>query len=713
MKKTLVGLIVAVVFALWLFDGFSLLTLDNLKLQQAALQSWTSESPWQASAIYFGIYTLVTALSIPGAVIMTLAGGALFGLLWGFVLISFASTLGATLAMLASRYLIRDWVCQRFSSMTQKVDQGIEREGKFYLFSLRLIPVVPFFVINLAMGLTKMRVREFWWVSQVGMLAGTLVYVNAGTELAKIESLSGILSPGLLGAFVLLGIFPFIARKGLEIYKTRKLYSKWSKPESFDRNVIVIGAGSGGLVSAYIAAAVKADVTLIEKHKMGGDCLNTGCVPSKALIRSAKQVHQILRSDEFGVKASVENINFKQVMERVHRTIEKIEPHDSIERYTGLGVDVIEGEARMLSPWEVEIQTESGSQTLTARSIIIATGARPRVPEIEGLEENDYLTSDTLWGVDSLPQKLVVVGGGPIGCELAQAFSRLGSQVTVVQRSSHLLPREDEDVQSVIESGFEHEGIGLQLSSDVIRVHRDGDQTSLVVQKGDETISLEFDKILIAVGRQANIENIGLETLGIELNATGNIESGPFLQTQYPNIYVCGDVAGPYQFTHVAAHQAWYASVNALFSSVKRFKVDYRVIPWATFVDPEVARVGLNEKEANEQGIPFEVTRYGIDDLDRAIADGEDRGFVKVLTTPGKDKIIGVTLVGHHSADLIAEFVLAMKHGLGLNKVLGTTHIYPTFAEANKFAAGEWKKAHVSPLVLKYLEKYHQWMKQR
>ncbi|WP_409523196.1 FAD-dependent oxidoreductase [Nitrincola sp. MINF-07-Sa-05] len=694
----------------WQQSWLSLLSLDNLKAQQLALESWRDQHPLMSSLVFFGIYVLVTALSLPGAAVMTLAGGAIFGLLWGLLLVSFASTLGATLAMLVSRYLLGDWVRRRFAGRMQAIDAGVAREGGFYLFTLRLVPLFPFFVINLVMGLTRMRVWTYWWVSQVGMLAGTIVYVNAGTQLARIDSLSGILSIELLGAFVLLGVFPLLARRIVDRIKAHQVYKGWSKPSRFDRNLIVIGAGSGGLVSAYIAAAVKAKVTLVEQHKMGGDCLNTGCVPSKALIRSARLAQEMRNADHYGLGKAQPEIDFSRVMQRVHQVIDTIEPHDSVERYTKLGVEVLQGRAEVISPWEVKITATDGTeQVLSARSIIVATGARPAVPDLPGLDQVDYLTSDNLWQLDSLPKRLLVLGGGPIGCELAQAFARLGSQVTQVQRNAHLMPREDEEASALVMQRFRDEGIDLRLNTQALRFEWQGDQPVLIASSSEGEEALPFDRVLLALGRTANISGFGLEALGIEARNNGTLDSNGLLQTRYPNIYVVGDVTGPYQFTHVAAHQAWYASVNALFSGFKSFKVDYRVIPWATFTDPEVARVGLNEQEAKAKGIAYEVTRFGIDDLDRAIADGEAYGFVKVLTEPGKDRILGVTLVGNHSGDLIAEYVLAMKHGIGLNKLLGTIHIYPTMAEVNKYAAGEWKRAHVPHRVLAWVERFHHW----
>ena len=710
-------LLLAVVLGIVAFFALDLgrfLTLDYLKTSQAAFTELYATQPLKVATVYFLLYVAATALSLPGATIITLAGGAIFGLGWGSVIVSFASSVGATLAFLMSRFVLRSSIESKFGNRLAEINKGIERDGAFYLFTLRLIPLVPFFVINLVMGLTKMKARTFYGVSQIGMLAGTLVYVNAGTQLAQIDSLRGILSPGLLGSFVLLGLFPLIARKIVEAIKKRKVYARWNsvKPKSFDRNLIVIGAGAGGLVSAYIAAVVKAKVTLIEVHKMGGDCLNYGCVPSKALIKSAKLASQMRHGSNYGLSNTAPAFSFKAVMQRIHDVIAAIEPHDSVERYAGLGVEVLQGYAKLVNPWTVEIALNGGgTQRLSARSIVIAAGARPFVPQLPGLDAMGYVTSDTLWDefskLDEVPKRLVVLGGGPIGSELAQSFARLGSQVTQVEMGPRIMAREDEEVSELARLALVADGVDVRVGHKALRCEMSNGEKTLIAEHQGAEHRIAFDQLLCAVGRSARLTGYGLEDIGIPTNRT--VETNQYLETIYPNIFAAGDVAGPYQFTHVAAHQAWYAAVNALFGDFKKFKADYSVIPWATFIDPEVARVGLNEMEAQEKNILYEVTKYGIDDLDRAIADSEAHGFVKVLTVPGKDKILGVTIVGTHAGDLLAEYVLAMKHGLGLNKILGTIHTYPTLAEANKYAAGEWKRAHQPEKLLKWVKKFHDW----
>jgi dihydrolipoamide dehydrogenase len=699
--------IAALVGGFFLFDLGQYFSLEYFKSQQAVIDAYYQAHPWQTTLLFFTLYVAVTSLSLPGAALMTLVAGAIFGLAWGTLVVSFASTIGATLAFLVSRLLLRDWVQGKFAANLKNINRGIEAEGAFYLLTLRLVPLFPFFVINLVMGLTLIRTLTFYWVSQVGMLAGTVVYVNAGTQIAAIDSSRGILSPGLLLSFALLGIFPLFAKRLLAFLKARQALRAFPKPKRFDRNLVVIGAGSAGLVTAYIAAAVKARVTLIEKHKMGGDCLNTGCVPSKALLRSATFLSHIQRAREFGLKSATAEFDFADIMERVQRVIKTVEPHDSVERYAKLGVECIHGEAKITSPYTVAVN----GKALTTRNIVIAAGARPFVPPIPGIEVLDYLTSDTVWNLRELPKHLVVLGGGPIGCELAQAFARLGSRVTQVEMLPRLLVREDPEIAEMLTQRFQAEGISVLTNHRAKAFRCEGSQKMLICEHAGEDLHIEFDHVLVAVGRVANTQGYGLEEIGIALTQNRTIEVNEYLQTRYPNIYAVGDVAGPFQFTHTAAYQAWFATVNALFGSVKKFKVDYSVIPWATFTDPEIARVGLNEQEAKEKGIAYEVTIFGMDDLDRAIADEEAYGMVKVLTVPGKDRILGVTIVGRHAGDLIAEYVTAMRHGLGLNKILGTIHIYPTMAEANKYAAGEWKRAHAPQGLLPWLERYHSVMR--
>lgn len=707
----------AVIFSYFFFDLGQHLSLENLQSQKSSFDSYYSSNPWQVIFIYFGVYVLMAAFSIPGALGITVVGGVLFGTLTGTIVVSFASTIGATLSFLSSRLILGEWVQSKFGASVKKMNRQIEKDGAFYLFALRLVPLFPFFLINLAMGLTKIKTASFFLVSQIGMLPGTIAFVYAGAAVGdrftEIESLSGLVSVEVLIAFAILGLMPFVLKKFLMpvisswhyYFKSKSPSAAYQKPKTWDYNFIAIGGGSAGLVSSYVGSAVNARVALIEKHKMGGDCLNTGCVPSKALIKTGKILHEIGRAKDFGIHSASAEFDFATVMERVQNVIKKIERHDSIERYTKLGVDVIQGEAKVLSPYEVEVN----GKVLRTKNIILATGATPFVPPIPGLKEIGYQTSDTIWNLREKPNRLLVMGGGPIGSELTQAFHRLGIQVIQVERMDRIMAKEDPEVSNLIQKKFVAEGIDLRLNTNLVSFKKvDGKKMAVCESKG-ETLEIPFDEVLVAVGRKARVEGFGLEDLGVKVAPNGTLEVDPYLRATYRNIYACGDLVGPYQFTHMAAHQAWFCAVNSLFAPWVGFPVDYSVVPWATFVDPEVARVGMNEDEAKAADIDYQVSTYGLDDLDRAIADSETEGFVKVITAGKSDKILGVTIVGYHASDLLAEFVTAMKHGLGLNKILGTIHTYPTVAEANKYAAGVWKRANKPEKLLRYLRRFFFW----
>jgi len=704
MKKILIVLaLIALIVCFFIFDLQQYFDFDYIKSKQQAIADYYQANPLKSILFFFAIYVLATSFSIPGASILSLLAGAIFGLLLGSVLVIFAATIGATVAFWLSRYLLGNTVQERYADKLKTINSGVEKDGAFYLLTLRLLPIFPFFIINVLMGLTPMRTLTYVVTSFFGMLAGTIIYVNVGTQLATLESLSGILTPKIWSAFILLAIFPWIAKFVINMLKSKRIYANFTKPKSFDYNLAVIGAGSAGLVSSYIAAAVKAKVLLIEKHKMGGDCLNTGCVPSKALIRTAKFISQANQADKYGCKPTKIDFNFKHVMDRVHRVIKDIEPHDSVERYTNLGVECMQGEAKLKDPWTVEVN----GKTFTSKNIVLATGAEPFIPSIPGLDKVEYYTSDTIWNLQQLPTNMVVLGGGPIGCELAQCFARLGAKVAQVERGPRIMIREDEEISAMASKSMAQDGVKILSDHTAAEIIQEQGVNYVVCTHDRGEVKLPFDVLLVAVGRKARGNYIWKEHLDIEQRKNGTIDVNEYLQTNYPNIYACGDATGPYQFTHTAAHQAWYSSVNSLFGTFKKFRVDYSVIPWCTFIEPEVARVGLNEQEAKQQNIDYEVTRFDIAELDRAIADEEAHGVVKVLTKPGKDKILGVTIVGDHAGDLISEYVAAMKHGLGLNKILGTIHIYPTLAEANKYAAGEWKRAHAPEKILNWIKKFH------
>lgn len=698
-------IVMAAITCFFVFDLGQYLSLDQLTQQKQNIQSVYEQNPLLVIGAYFAVYLAVAGLSLPGAAILTLAGGAIFGLLVGVIVVSFASSIGGTIAFWVSRYLLRDWVQGKYGRQLTAVNEGIKKEGGLYLFMIRMVLIFPFFIVNLVMGVTPIKTLRFYLTSQIGMLMGTIVFVYAGTQLATIESAGDILTPGLLSAFALLGIVPLVAKNLVAMLSQRRRLGMYSKPRHFDTNLVVIGAGSAGLVAAIIASTVKAKITLIEKSRMGGDCLNTGCVPSKALIRSAKMNSYFDRAQEFGIRVGARQVDFSAVMQRVQNTIKTIEPHDSVERYTELGVDCVSGQGKVIDPWSVEVN----GRVITTRGIVIATGATPFVPPIPGLDQVKFLTSDNVWSLTELPEKLLVLGGGPIGCEMAQSFNRLGSTVTLVDMVDRILPREDADVAAIVQDQLAREGVDVRVGHKAVRFESSGERPRLMADHKGEEVAITFDKVIVAVGRRADTNGLGLDSLGIGTNPDGTIELNEFLQTVIPGIYACGDVAGPYQFTHMASHQAWYATVNALFGHIWKFRTDYSVVPWATFTDPEVATVGLNESTAAERGIDCEVTRFELSGVDRAVADGELQGFIKVLTVPGKDKVLGATIVGYHASELIGEYVTAMTHGLGLNKILSTIHIYPTLGEVNKFAASSWKKANAPEKLLEYVGKFHRW----
>ena len=704
MKKIILLLVlVALIACFFIFDLQQYLDFSYIKSKQQAVDNFYQTHPFKTVLFFFAIYVLVCSFALPGAVILSLLAGAIFGLAKGSIIVLFAATLGATIAFWLARFLLGETIQNRYADKLKIINDGVEKDGAFYLLTLRLIPIFPFFIINVLMGLTPMRTITYVLVSLFGMIAGALVFVNVGTQLATLESVSGILTPKIWSAFILLAIFPWIAKFIINFIKKHRIYAGFNKPKRYDYNLAVIGAGSAGLVSAYIAAAIKAKVVLIEKHKMGGDCLNTGCVPSKALLRTAKFISQNQQAEKYGCKSANVEFDFKDIMHRVHNVIKKIEPHDSIERYTKLGVKCLQGEAKLLDPWTIEVN----GKKLTSKNIVLATGAEPFVPKIPGLDSITYYTSDNIWDLQELPQQMIVLGGGPIGCELAQCFARLGAKVTQVEMAPRIMLREDKEISDMVTTSLKQDGVNILTEHTAKEVILKEVKPLLICEQNKQNIEIPFDCLLVAVGRKARGNGIWKDSLDIEQRKNGTINVNEYLQTNYPNIYACGDATGPYQFTHTAAHQAWYCSVNSLFGMLKKFQVDYSVIPWCTFTEPEVARVGLNELEAEEKNIEYEVTRFDIAELDRAIADEEAHGVVKVLTKPGKDKILGVTIVGNHAGDLISEYVSAMKHGLGLNKILGTIHIYPTLAEANKYAAGAWKKKHAPEGLLKWVKKLH------
>ena len=701
LKLAIACLILVTGFVFFRFELYQYVTLEELKSHQVTLSEFYKNNPVVSMTAYMAIYIVVTAISFPGAAVMTLAGGAIFGLIPGIIAASFASTIGGTLAFLATRFLFRDYVQHRFANKLKIINKEIEKDGALYLLSLRLLPVLPYFLLNLLMALTPIKTGIFYIITQAGMLPTTIVYIVAGTQLATIETADDIVSFNVLASFGLLAVFPWITKGFITILRRRKITRKFRKPERFEYNLVIIGGGAAGLAASHVGAAYGAKVALIEKEKMGGNCLNTLCVPSKSLIKSAKVAHYAKNAAKFGFKETDIDFDFAGVMERVHSIIRQLAPNNSAEHCTELGVDCYHGRAMVSSPWEVKVDTK----VLTTKALVIATGSTPIIPDIPGSDRIRILTSDTIWHHKRLPEKLVILGGGPTGCELAQVFGRIGSRMTLVERGERILPDEDTDISELVRVRLETEGIRILTECRTDSIIIEDGKKYLTCTRKQERIHIEFTEILAAIGRRAQAFGFGLEDIGVTFHEDGTVETDQYLGTRVFNVFGAGNVTNPCQSKQVSTYQAAVAATNAMFVGFKRTMADYRVIPWTIFTDPEVARVGLNEKEARKKGIEYEITIFDMADLDRAHTESETSGVIKILTHPGKDMIIGVTIVSTHAGEMIAEFVLAMKHGLGLKKIFKTVHAYPTFAEAAGLAAGKWKKAHTPPGIFRFLSR--------
>lgn len=726
-------------------QGADWFSLAQLQSQYQVLQAWHAQAPWAVRAAFFALYVLLASAAVPGIVVLTLAGGAVLGFGWGLLLVSFASSLGATLCLLVVRHVLAESLPANLGTgMTRRLGQmtrGLEREGVFYVLSLRLIPLVPFGLVNVLMGLTRMPAWRFYLFSQIGMLPATVIYVQAGTQLGQLQSVSDILRPQVGAALIALALAlactPWLARRLLAWLRRRTVAARWKRPVRFDYNLIVIGGGAGGLVSAYVAAHAQARVALVEAGEMGGDCLNRGCVPSKALVHSARIAHLARHAAGFGIYTGPVQVDFAAVMQRVRSIIAAIAPNDSPERYRAMGVEVLQAYAYIVDPWTVELRRSGQApERISARSIIVATGSRAAVPAIAGLQDSGYVTSDTLWDAlertATLPRRIAIVGGGPVGCELAQALARLGAQVSLVEAAPAVLSQEDADVSALVQSALSADGVRVYTGHQVLRcetlpAHAGADKLLVLRQSAalggqasampstsaaqKDEFALPYDLLLCATGRQARLRGFGLEALGIASDR--HLHTDAYLQTLIPSIYAAGDVVGPYQFTHAAAHQAWYAAVNALLDGWGAMRPDYSVLPTAVYVAPEVARVGINEQQAKARGIAYEVTRFELAGLDRAICDAAQgavpAGFVKVLTVPGRDTLLGVSIVGEHAAELLASYALAMRQGIGLKTILATIHSYPTLSESAKQVAGQWQRAHLPAATMPWLARWHRW----
>ena len=709
MKRIIVFLLIiaAIFFMADWFDLSQHLTLSQLKHHQLYLHSLVQDFPVQSVVIYFIAYIVMAGLALPGALIFTLAGGALFGLATGVILASFASTLGALASFLVARFFLHDFVQTRYQQRLTVINQKIQQQGATYLLFLRLVPAFPFFMVNLLMALTPISACTYYIVSQIGMLPATFIFVNAGTELAKISSVDDILSIPLLLSLLLLACLPFISKQLAKRVSCWRLYKSWQRPKKFDYHTIVIGGGAAGLVAAYTTQTLQGKVALIEKHQMGGDCLNTGCVPSKSILRTAKFIHDIGQHSNYGVQQAEFKLQFQQVMQRVREKISTIAPKDSIKRYNDMGVDCFQAHAQLLSPWQVEAVSKNSKITISAKNIILAGGATPNVPTIPGLENINYYTSDNIWHLDHLPEKLLIIGAGPIGCELGQAFVRLGAEVTMINRNERILTNEDPQAAHALQYALQQDGVKILNNFNPLRIDDNSKNFSLMGEQHNEILHIAFSHCLIATGRKPSL--FGCEALDIETNSHGQVITNDKQQTNYPNIYACGDITSPLQYTHSASHQAWYAAFNALFRPFKQFNCQLNHIPRAIYTDPEVASLGISEQQAIQKNIPHEISYFAMDDVDRAITDEATTGFIKVITRRNNDKILGVCIVGEHSSELIAEFVLAKTHNLGLNKILQTVHLYPTRGEINRLVAGQWRQKKFTAYQRKLLKLFQNW----
>ncbi len=687
-KVGLIVLIIVCVIAYYRLDGNQYLNLENIKLHHQELLSAYQQNPFSFSLFYFFVYVVLVALSFPGATVLSLAGGYIFGFIKGLLIINWASTIGASVAFLMARFFFKDFLQRKFHHTFLKINQGMDREGNQYLLTLRLIPIFPFFLINILMGLTNISFWRFFIVSLIGMLPGTAVYVWAGTTLQNVNSVSDIFTSKMITIFFLVGLIPIIQSKFLIYLKQRKNYLKFSKPKKFDYNLIVIGGGAAGLVNAYIAANLKAKVLLVEESNMGGECLNYGCVPSKALISLSNT-------------KKYSKTNFAELKNEISNIIQSIAPHDSIDRYSNMGVDCEKGKANLISPFEIQIN----GKTFSGKKIVIATGAKPFYPTIDGLDKNKVFDYESVWKLEKLPDHLVIIGGGAIGCELALAFSKLGSKVSIIEQNA-VLASEDRDMVNHVLTGLRTSTINIFENCKIISVNHD--ENKIIFENENKITEIHFEHLLLACGKVGNTEAIS-SNLNFDLDSRNYIVVNEYLETvKYRNIYACGDVNGLKQLTNAASHQAWYTSINALFGTWKKFRIEHDFIPHAVFIEPELARVGLNELDAKRKSIEYDLYLFDASDLDRNLIERNKLGKIKVLTIKNTDQILGVTIVGEAASEILAEFVLAMKYHLGLNKVLATSHIYPSFSEQNKYVAGVWKKNSVPKYIYKILKKYHQ-----
>lgn len=648
----------------------------------------------------------MASLGIPGALILTLLAGAVFGWKWGTVIVSVSSTAGACCAFLLSRYFFRELIGEKYSGKGKSVLDAYESKGPLFLLSLRLVPIVPYFLVNLLMGVTRIPLATFALLSAVGMFPSTMLYVKAGVNFSQIRSVSDILSKKMLLLFCFFALIPVAANWMLPRIRFWWVMRKYPKPKSFDYNFVVVGAGSAGLVAANLGARLQAKVALVERGKSGGDCLNRGCVPSKTLLAIAKGVHHRESAESVSAPYGKAKKEYTAVRRSIQRVIEQIAPHDSFERYESLGVDCFEGNAEVISPYEVKV----GEKVLTTKNVVIATGASPILPVMPGIREQGVYTSDTIWEMQDLPTRLLVLGGGAIGCELAQAFSRLGVKVTIVEKGPRILAREDERASMLLTGSLQKEGVKLFCETEAVRIDRVQEHLNVQMRRLDGSAeNLEVDAVLVALGRKPNQE-VFLNAKGIESLSRAAVKVDSDLSvTTLPNFFFCGDSIGPDFFTHAAGFQGSVVALNALFGGWRKFSGTPKVMPRCIFTEPEVASVGMGEDVLKREKIPFTVCFYSWEKFDRALTEGKENGFVKVFLARGSDKILGATIVGERAGEILQQIVFAMHHGKGLGSFVNVIQPYPSYADCVRMAALAWKNNSAPKWIFPWLRDFHKW----
>lgn len=716
-------------------------------LLKSALDWIGKLGPW-GPVIFVGLYVVATVLFVPGS-LLTLGAGAVFGVALGSVCVSISATLGATAAFLVGRYLARDAIARKIEKHEKfaTIDRAVADEGWKIVLLTRLSPVFPFTLLNYAFGLTRVKLSHYVLASWIGMIPGTVMYVYLGSLVnvgaGHRQRTTGewvLYGVGLLATVTVTVFVTRLARRALakKIGSTETVQSSkeimsvpsapvlvrpadahnarlvsnvhppdWQNPSPAPcYNLVVIGAGTAGLVTAAGAAGLGAKVALVEKSLLGGDCLNVGCVPSKAVIRSGRAVFDAKEAGPFGVRVGKPvEIDFSAVMERMRKLRADLSPHDSAQRFANLGVDVFLGEARFASPDTVEV----AGQTLRFKRAVIATGARAVEPPILGLAEAGYLTNETVFNLTQRPARLAVIGGGPIGCELAQAFQRLGSQVSLLHKNAHLLDREDMEAAALVQKAFIREGVALHLNATITRVERSAGGKLVYYEAQGKEETLAVDEILAGAGRAPNIEGLNLEAAGVRYDRRKGVLVNDCLQTSNPHIYGAGDVCLAWKFTHAADFSARIVIQNALF--LGRKKASTLTMPWCTYTDPEIAHVGLYERDARERGVEVDTYVREFKEVDRAVLDGEEDGFVKFHVKKGHDEILGATIVARHAGEMISEISVAMAARIGLGKLASVIHPYPTQAEALRQCGDAYNRTRLTPTVKKWMGRWLAWQR--